>query len=87
MKKSIIFTFCFVLFSFIAFAGKFVLIPVSVTNNLETLFSNNDLKIHYYCDDYVLATTNNLNFNGVAVLDENAFADVDNYAIVYCYDS
>ena len=87
MKKSIILTLCFVLFSFIAFAGKLVLIPVSETNNLGTLFSNNDLKIHYYCDDYVLATTNNLNFKEVAVLDENAFADVDNYAIVYCYDS
>jgi len=87
MKKSIILTLCFVLFSFIAFAGKLVLIPVSETNNLGTLFSHNDLKIHYYCDDYVLATTDNLNFNGVAVLDENAFADVDNYAIVYCYDS
>jgi len=86
MKKSIIFTLCLVLFSFIAFAGKFVLIPVSETNNLETLFSHNDLTIHYYCDDYVLATTDNLNFNGVAVLDENAFADVGYYAIVYCYE-
>jgi hypothetical protein len=86
MKKHFL-TLCLLLISIIVFAGKFVLIPVSETNNLETLFNNNDLKIHYYNDNYVLATTENLNFNGIAVLDEHAFTDVDSYAIVYCSEN
>jgi hypothetical protein len=35
----------------------------------------------------VLATTENLNFKGIAVLDENAFADGKQYAIVYCFEN
>ena len=83
MKKHFL-TLCFLFISFIVFAGKFVLIPVTENNNLETLFNHNDLKIHYYCDDYVLATTDNLNLKGLVVLDENAFGDVDSYSIVFC---
>ena len=85
MKKHLL-TLCFLFVSFIVFAGKFVLIPVTENNNLETLFNHTDLKIHYYCDDYVLATTDNLNFNELVVLDENAFADSKHYAIVHCFD-
>ena len=86
MKKSIILTLCFLLVSFATFAGKFILIPVTETNNLESLFNNNDLKIHYYNDNYVLATAEVVHYNNAVVLDENAFGDVDSYAIVYCYN-
>jgi len=86
MKKHFL-TLCFLFISFIVLAGKFVLIPITENNNLETLFNHNDLKIHYYCDDYVLATTDNLDFKGLAILDEIAFEDVDSYAIVYCFDN
>ena len=85
MKKHLLFlSFLFV--SLVVFAGKFVLIPVSETNNLETLFAHNDLKIHYYCDDYVLATTTHLDFKNLVVLDENAFGDVGYYVKVYCLE-
>ena len=84
MKKNLLLTLCLLLVSFISFAGKFVMIPVTETNNLVTLFSNNELKIHYYCDDYVLATTENLNLNGTIILDNNAFTNNGFYAIVYC---
>jgi len=85
MKKHLL-TLCLLFISVIVFAGKFVLIPVTDTQNLETLFAQNDVKIHYYCDDYVLATTDNLTFKGTVVLDEHAFGDVETYAIVYCYE-
>jgi len=85
MKKHIL-TLCLLFISVIVFAGKFVLIPVTDTQNLETLFAQNDVKIHHYCDDYVLATTDNLTFKGTVVLDEHAFGDVETYAIVYCMD-
>ncbi|MCL2291130.1 MAG: M28 family peptidase [Bacteroidetes bacterium] len=87
MKKIILLTFCFLAFCFVSFAGKFVLIPVSETNNLESLFDNKDLKIHYYNDDFVLATaTEIVNFEDMAILDEKAFADVHSYAIIYCFN-
>jgi hypothetical protein len=85
--KNLFLTLCYLFVSFIVFAGKFVLIPVTENNNLETLFENNDLKIHYYCDDYVLATTDNLNFAGLVVLEENAFENVDSYAIIFCFEN
>ena len=83
MKKHLL-TLGFLFFFLVSFAGKFVFIPVSETNNLESLFTHNDLKIHYYCDDYVLATTDKLNFEKIVVLDENAFADIGYYVKVYC---
>jgi len=86
MKKHLL-TLGLLFFFLVGFAGKFVFIPVCEPNNLEALFNHNDLKIHYYCDDYVLATTNNLDFKNLVVLDENAFTDVDHYAIVYCIEN
>jgi len=86
MKKKITLTFCLLLVFFISFAGKFVLIPVTETNNLISLFNNKDLKIHYYCDDYILATAEKVNYNGTVILDEHAFADVNFYAIVYYFE-
>ena len=87
MRKNLLLTLCFLVVSFVCFAGKFVLIPVNETRNLESLFNNKDLKIHYYCTNYVLATSDNLNFEGIVVLDEHAFSDVNSYAIVYCYNN
>ena len=86
MKKIFTLTLCFLLASFATFAGKFILIPVTETNNLASLFNNNDLKIHYYNDNYVLATAEVVHYNNAVILDENAFGDVDSYSIVYCYN-
>ena len=74
------------LVSLLSFAGKFVLIPITETNDLVTLFNNNELKIHYYCDNYVLATTENLTCFGTVILDDHAFENNQPYAIVYCFD-
>ncbi|MDR0207156.1 MAG: M28 family peptidase [Bacteroidales bacterium] len=71
----------------VSFAGKFVLIPLTETNDLVTLFNNKELKIHHYCDDYVLATTENLTYTGTLVLDDFAFENNRPYAIVYFYDT
>jgi hypothetical protein len=81
-----VFTLTLTLFlaSFVSFAGKLVLIPVNNTNNLESLFNNNGLKIHYYCNDYVLATSSVASCDNAIILDENAFVDVSSYEIVFC---
>ena len=80
-------TLCFSLVLFVTFADKLVLIPITEANDLESLFKNNELKIHYYCDSYVLATTSVVDNDHAIVLDENAFADVFSYAIVYCHEN
>jgi len=86
MKKNLLLTFSFLAIFLVSFAGKFVLIPVNETNNLEFLFNNNGLKIHYYCDDFVLATADVINYADAIILDDNAFDNVDSYAIVYCFE-
>ena len=84
MKKNILLIFCFLTVFFISFAGKFILIPVNETHHLESLFANKDLKIHYYCDDFVLATADVIHYDDAVILDEHAFADGKKYAKVYC---
>ena len=86
MKRKIAFTVCLFLLSLTSFAGKFVLIPVHETTDLVTLFDDRELKIHYYCNDYVLATTEKINYNNAVILDNHAFADAGYYAIVDCAD-
>jgi hypothetical protein len=72
--------------SIVSLAGKFVLIPLVENNDLATLFKNKELKIHYYCDEFVLVTIENLTFDGTVILDNNAFDNDHSYAIVFCFD-
>lgn len=71
----------------LAFSQKFVIINVENLKDTQRLFGNQNLKIHYYNDDFVLATTldgfDNAQ-NEVIVLDNEAFAGNDAYHIVYC---
>jgi len=87
MKKQLLLTISMLLVFLVSFAGKFVLIPLTDTNDLGTLFNNKELKIHHYCDDYVLATTENLTYDGTIVLDDYAFENDRPYAIVHCFDA
>lgn len=71
----------------LAFSQKFVIINVDNLKDTQRLFNNPNLKIHYYNDDFVLATTLNgfdATQNDITVLDNEAFADNDAYHIVYC---
>ena len=65
------------------FADNFVMIKVKDQQNLRELFSRQDINIHYYNDNYVLATSENLN-EDMILLDENSFEDNELYFIVYC---
>lgn len=68
------------------FADNFVMIKVKDQQNLRELFSRQDINIHYYNDNYVLATTETLN-EDMILLDENSFDDNELYFIVYCNKS
>ena len=65
------------------FAGNFVMIKVKDQQNLRELFVQNDINIHYYNDDFVLATVENINENMI-LLDKKSFIDNELYFIVYC---
>lgn len=65
------------------FADNFVMIKVKDQQNLRELFNRQDINIHYYNDNYVLATSENLN-EDMILLDKNSFVDNELYFIVYC---
>ncbi len=65
------------------YAQSFVMINVENQQQTEKLFNDNNLKIHYYNDNFVLATAKVVDEN-MMVLDEHAFAKNDVYYIVYC---
>lgn len=67
----------------IGFAQSFVMINTDNQHETENLFKNNDLKIHYYNDNFVLATVKVVD-ESMIVLDSKAFSDNDVYTLVYC---
>ena len=82
MKK--IFTlFTVMLVSMFGFAQSFVMINTDNLEQTEKLFNNENLKIHYYNDNFVLATAKVVD-NSMKVLDNQAFNNTDVYYIVYC---
>ena len=68
------------------FADNFVLIKIENQQNLRELFVQDEINIHYYNDDFVLASAENLN-EKMILLDEKSFEDTELYFIVYCEKS
>lgn len=64
-------------------AQSFVMVNVDNQQQTEKLFNNSNLKIHYYNDNFVLATANVVD-ESMKVLDSQAFSNNDVYYIVYC---
>ena len=67
----------------IGFAQSFVMINVENQQETENLFNNSNLKIHYYNDNFVLATAKVVD-GSMKVLDNQAFENTNAYYIVYC---
>ena len=65
------------------FAQSFVMINTGNQQDTENLFNDKNLKIHYYNDDFVLATAKVVD-ESMNVLDNVAFDGNDVYYIVYC---
>ena len=82
MKKTILLLLALCITSMM-FADNFVMIKVKNQQNLRELFNNQDINIHYYNDNFVLATSENLEDNMI-LLDEKSFEDNELYYIVYC---
>ena len=82
MKKTILLLLALCITSMM-FADNFVMIKVKNQQNLREIFNNQDINIHYYNDNFVLATSENLEDNMI-LLDEKSFEDNELYYIVYC---
>ncbi len=71
------------LIAMFGFAQSFVMINTDNQQETEDLFNNSNLKIHYYTDNFVLATAKTVD-ESMKVLDSQAFSDNDVYTLVYC---
>ena len=65
-------------------AGNFVMINYTGQTELERLFADQNLTVHYYNDSQVFATAEQFDAKTMVLLDENAFAENDVYTLVYC---
>ncbi|MBQ7532950.1 MAG: M28 family peptidase [Bacteroidales bacterium] len=65
------------------FAQSFVMINVDNQQQTEKLFNDNNLKIHYFNDNFVLATAKVVD-KSMQIIDNQAFENNDAYYIVYC---
>ena len=65
------------------FAQSFVMINVDNQHQTEKLFNDNNLKIHYFNDNFVLATAKVVD-KTMQIIDNQAFENNDAYYIVYC---
>ena len=82
MKKTIT-LLTLLLIAVFGFSQSFVMINVDNQHELTYLINDSNLKIHYYNDNFVLATAKVVDDN-MKVLDVAAFDGNDAYFIVYC---
>ena len=85
MKRTLLLLLVFCISS-VMYADNFVMIKVKDQQNLQELFYKQDINIHYYNDNFVLATSKSMNENMI-LLDENSFESNEKYFIVYCSES
>lgn len=72
------------LFPMMIFAGNLVIINVESETELKELFSQKELQIHFYNDQFVVATTENFDNKTMILLDKDAFSSSEVYYIIYC---
>ena len=70
--------------SVVTMAGNFVMLPYSGRAELEKLFSDPNLTVHFYNDTEAFATAERFDASSMVMIDENAFAENGCYTMVYC---
>ena len=83
MKKFLI-TFFALLLSSAMMAGNFVKVSYSGRAELERIFNDPNLTVHYYTDSEVFASAEHFDAQTMVMLDENAFSESGCYTVVYC---
>ena len=82
--KRLLFTLFALLLSSVMMAGNFVMVSYSGRAELERIFNDPNLTVHYYTDSEVYATAERFDQQTMVMLDENAFAENSCYTLVYC---
>lgn len=85
MKKLTLLTISLV-FSLFSFASQLVLIPTGSMEQTKSAFSQKDLSVNFYNDDFVIGTIDAHLPAGSIVLDENAWADAGTYYFMLRFD-
>jgi len=65
-------------------AKDFVRISYSNRTELEKIFNDSNLTVHYYNNSEVFATVERYDANTMTLVDTDAFADAEVYTLVYC---
>ena len=65
-------------------AKEFVGISYSSRSELEKIFNDPNLTVHYYTNNTVFATATNFDARTMVLIDQQAFADNQVYTLVYC---
>ncbi|MBR4390912.1 MAG: M28 family peptidase [Bacteroidales bacterium] len=82
--KKILFTIVALMLSMMMTAGNFVMISYSGRAELERLFDDPNLTVHFYTDSEVYATAGHFDASTMVLLDKNAFSENETYSLVYC---
>jgi len=65
-------------------AGNFVMVSYSGRTELERLFNDPNLTVHYYTNTEVYATAERFDAQSMVMIDENAFSENETYTLLYC---
>ena len=65
-------------------AKDFVRISYSNRSELEQIFNNPNLTVHYYNNSEVFATAERFDANTMVLIDRQAFEGNEVYTLVYC---
>ena len=68
-------------------AKDFVRISYSNRSELEKIFNDPNLRVHYYNNSEVFATTEHFDANTMVLVDHQAFEDNEVYTLIYCPQS
>lgn len=85
MKKHVLTLVALLVVSF-AMAGNFVNIKYSCYSDLQKLFADKNLVVHFYTDSQVFATAEHFDASSMTMIDENAFGDCEVYTLLYGTD-
>lgn len=85
MKKHLL-TLIALLTTAFTVAGNFVSINYLGYSNLQKLFADKNLVVHFYTDNQVFATAEHFDATTMTLIDENAFADCEVYTLLYGTD-
>ena len=82
--KKLLFTLMALVLSTMMMAGNFVMVSYSSRAELERIFNDPNLTVHYYTDNEVFATAEWFDAQRMTLLDEDAFGQNEVYTLVYC---